>query len=154
SWTRSDLGRPASAVVGDQPELLVAAGQVVLGDDPQAPGVELLGDDARFQPAPLEAADDVPVAVAVGAQVPQVLDEPALVLGTATGELRPGGRGRPRVGGDEDTGARTALAGLPRALAALDPALLVVGGGGLPEVPDVAEVVGGVPVVGLLRHGA
>src|SRR3954471_17564852 len=138
----------------DQLELFRPAGDVALADDAEPGRVELQRDVRLLEPAPLVAAHRVAERAGRDPDDRAGLHDPGLVLGVPAPELLAVRLGRPRARRHDRARDRAADAGLPRALTALDGAVRTEGHGVLAEVPDVAGVVGGVPVVGRLRHRA
>ena len=145
---------PSAVPHGDEDEGLVAAGHVLLADDADPGGVELEREHRLLEPSPLEAAHQV-VELSVGHGGGGVaLHDPGLVLGVAAVVLlsvRLGGAGMRGHDHARDSAVDT---GLPGSLPALEAAVLVVRRCRLAEVPDVALVIGCVPVAGLLRQAA
>jgi signal transduction histidine kinase len=131
----------------DQAEQLGPAGDVTFEHDPQSARVELHREHVGLEPRPLEAAHHV-VQMPVGHRhVREPLDDPRLILGVSAEELLPVRVGGVRVDGHDDPRDRAVHPRLPRAFPAAHASLPGVRSGLLAEVPDVPEVVVGVPVV-------
>src|SRR3954462_3825826 len=156
SWHFSRQGcRPALWLrEAHQLEQLGATGDVAFADDAQTRRVELQRHDALLEPAPLIAADDMPERPGRDGGLGVVLHDPGLVLGVPAPELLTVGVGRPRVRRHDRAGDRAADTRLPRSFPALHRPVRAERRSVLAEVPDVAGVVGGVPVVGRLGDGA
>src|SRR6266496_3584593 len=112
--------------------------------------VVLVVDDGRLERGVLLGAHSVREVAEADLDRHAEVGDSEVVLGVALVVLLPVVDAEPRCRGGVDPGLCAVHSGLERALPGLDAAVRVEGGGLLAEVPDVAGLVLGVPVVGLL----
>src|SRR3954447_21801701 len=153
SWRAGDALRSAVRDAGEH-EALAATGEVSLADDADVRGVQLHRHDPGLEAGPLERAERVEEGAVRRADVHASLHDPGLVLGVAAVELLAvGTRGSGMHRHDEPAYGAVPTC-TPGTLPALEATVLVEGRRVLTEVPHVAGVVVGVPVLRLLGESA
>src|SRR5215470_2529611 len=149
--SRRNVAGELEVLDGDQVHFLGGAGDVLGMDHADAPGVDLVLDHGGFQGGVILGTDGVGECAIRDGHGLARFDHVYLVLGLALEVFLVEAVADGRVGFHDDAGLCAAYAGLPGAGGVGELAGLVVeGSGGLAEVPDVAVLVLGVPVVGVL----